>query len=1831
MGPGTSGPSSVGRNNPLSFSSGLAFPQDRQHLPPSSSTAGMAASLSPAAVALARLVPVREGAIDGSTRAREGGPAPILAPPSATAARGNAPATDAAAAAAMVGPSRVAPSPPSPAGWQVLPPRQEQEQGADACGDTSGGPSRARDPLQMGRDLASAGAALRWSLSQGVPLGPHAYGPLLCLALRAGISGIPLLLDALAGMRAEGVTFARDNRMGMPVLDAFLQLGAGVGGAKRGWAGVSLPGLAVSGTMPGLRGQAVLAGPPTGAGVVLQGEDFPSPSSSSSLAGSSSSLNSSNRYSTVIPSSPYLGNVGRSVDELFGTGSDAPRGPSVAESTRQRVDSAPPRSEALEVLRALYRDEGVVRSDSGRRMIVFLARGLLQHVVTDLDAAHRHPSPHSSSPTSSSSCPALTPTPGLTPFSAKYDMGGVSGGSLTPPGGGMDVTEEERLRHRWMDAVYDRPTSDLLPSEPSRRRRPARWRARVAAEAKSSMALADHPVEDAQSRAYRRWLEVRLDEGVGTLLLLQGCGWVGPSWDAHWGQKLLASATATGQASRALLLYEQLLAWGAAPTLYPRNAPPQPPASLGPSFPKGVSGSERGDDVVDAAGLDSSGNELSREGVLLEGGDMPGVRFGDIMAQAAAVAQKPFTSLAALLLREGRPNAVLALAERLHAAGHLRVLHLGAFSHVVAAYGMTGDVTGALLYTKRAYAHGMRATPGRMEALMRACIAGGQPARVLAIKRHMERRGVVPDTACYLALLDGCRQGGLFAEAAGIFEEMKERGGRLAVPPGAYRALVGAALKGGRPAEALAVLQVMAEEGLINGPSAAVVREAMGGNLGGALAHMRQAWLDEEARARVEVGWPAEGLQPFPPQMHGSASMHGLPSSAQAEVASMHDNSPSRSGDLGVAAGPTAGGEVGRVANGSGKRGVLGEHVLLPGDRDYASNPVVITDEAQADRSGVASQAEADEGVTSPGGPRLSPPETDAGTGIGAVSTSSGMAVPSGEVDHVVTFRATPLADGRASRPSGQAADTEQAAGGERAAGSGRGKAAAPGGPRVMDRSGASGQSVIDHAVYIAVLQELVRAGQLRGVSELLRIMEQHGVRDDPAVLRAVTESFANAGQVAGVVEGVKWSARVRRALASVTKDRGGEPAMPASHREAPLDRGGEPPRTLGSSSTSTSLSEFPPDGTQREGAASGATDSPCGSLDEDDKDSGRGIGHDFPTPRPQLGGGQPAEEGGRGASQPGREWRRGEAAMSPASGVSSAAVDWEGEDRASEGAVGAHGDALATPWLGLSPNSPAGREAMHMLVRAFKGARDVDSAVAAMRSWESSGGKLTEKMFRYAINSLGGSGGGMNSFSGAGAGGMGALAGGAGGGGFSAQLGAEGVAGGRVGGGGMYDHDITRMRTLVREMKSRGLTPSVATRNAIMRVYANAGMLEACQEIFDGMLREGLAPSADGSSHNALITAISKRFLEEPPAWRVLHAHKAVEYKDQALARGVPRAKVQYAKLISMAGSVRDLDLAFRLFRERMEPAVISEGVSTQVAAGRSHRLDRERVGVYGRGGFDRGRGGVQAEGSTHDEEEGMDHKEQEFTQQEGVAQTGGGGQTENVATPRPLTWDQSSGEGEASADELRGGRAVISATAMSIPTSAYSASSSAPRPDNSPPPMPAAPSPGPRLVYPTPDPYVYCAIISACARCGDRNAAFSIKSEMEAAGLAPDLAVYNALVRACSEVQDPRGAFEVIQEIRANGLMPDALTLRHLVKACVRARRLDWAVAVQRLFEEQGVAADAHTYRARLKGSLNARQLDAGLEVLQQMAGRRLVRRMTGSHVGSGCDCMTARGEAS
>merc|ERR1719444_363946 len=121
-------------------------------------------------------------------------------------------------------------------------------------------------------------------------------------------------------------------------------------------------------------------------------------------------------------------------------------------------------------------------------------------------------------------------------------------------------------------------------------------------------------------------------------------------------------------------------------------------------------------------------------------------------------------------------------------------------------------------------------------------------------------------------------------------------------------------------------------------------------------------------------------------------------------------------------------------------------------------------------------------------------------------------------------------------------------------------------------------------------------------------------------------------------------------------------------------------------------------------------------------------------------------------------------------------------------------------------------------------------------------------------------------------------------------------------------------------------------------------------------------------------------------------------------------------------------------------------------------------------------------------------------------------------------------------------------------------------------------------------PNAHSYSAVISACAKAGDVEAATRHLEEMNEVGVPADVVVYSGVLDACAKVLDTKTALSVFKQMKAAGVRPNVVTYASMAKPF--AHQGEWQ-QVERLakdMEKSGLRVNEYFLYAQLISYANA-----------------------------------------
>jgi len=141
--------------------------------------------------------------------------------------------------------------------------------------------------------------------------------------------------------------------------------------------------------------------------------------------------------------------------------------------------------------------------------------------------------------------------------------------------------------------------------------------------------------------------------------------------------------------------------------------------------------------------------------------------------------------------------------------------------------------------------------------------------------------------------------------------------------------------------------------------------------------------------------------------------------------------------------------------------------------------------------------------------------------------------------------------------------------------------------------------------------------------------------------------------------------------------------------------------------------------------------------------------------------------------------------------------------------------------------------------------------------------------------------------------------------------------------------------------------------------------------------------------------------------------------------------------------------------------------------------------------------------------------------------------------------------------------------------------------------------------VLFPTARPkktlITYNTMISAFARCGRRQEAFSIFVKMKDAGINPDRVSVTSLIKAAVEDGDLRAGKALLKDMKKAGIEADVVTYNTLIKAYCERNQMFEAKELVVEMESRGIQPDAKTYGLLMNALLKTGRPDACLTLFE------------------------------
>eukprot|EP00993_Chasmostoma_nieuportense_P000317 NODE_1293_length_1563_cov_33.151811_g850_i1.p1 GENE.NODE_1293_length_1563_cov_33.151811_g850_i1~~NODE_1293_length_1563_cov_33.151811_g850_i1.p1 ORF type:complete len:450 (-),score=79.43 NODE_1293_length_1563_cov_33.151811_g850_i1:161-1510(-) len=130
------------------------------------------------------------------------------------------------------------------------------------------------------------------------------------------------------------------------------------------------------------------------------------------------------------------------------------------------------------------------------------------------------------------------------------------------------------------------------------------------------------------------------------------------------------------------------------------------------------------------------------------------------------------------------------------------------------------------------------------------------------------------------------------------------------------------------------------------------------------------------------------------------------------------------------------------------------------------------------------------------------------------------------------------------------------------------------------------------------------------------------------------------------------------------------------------------------------------------------------------------------------------------------------------------------------------------------------------------------------------------------------------------------------------------------------------------------------------------------------------------------------------------------------------------------------------------------------------------------------------------------------------------------------------------------------------------------------------------------------YTSAIKACGTLGDCQQALNILREMQQKGPTPDVFIWSAVIGVCSKVGELNLASKLLEGMKAEGVELNRVTYLSLISTCAKVGgQLSWALELLKEMQEKGISADFRTYSALISTCEKAGQLPQALELFQEM----------------------------
>jgi len=155
-------------------------------------------------------------------------------------------------------------------------------------------------------------------------------------------------------------------------------------------------------------------------------------------------------------------------------------------------------------------------------------------------------------------------------------------------------------------------------------------------------------------------------------------------------------------------------------------------------------------------------------------------------------------------------------------------------------------------------------------------------------------------------------------------------------------------------------------------------------------------------------------------------------------------------------------------------------------------------------------------------------------------------------------------------------------------------------------------------------------------------------------------------------------------------------------------------------------------------------------------------------------------------------------------------------------------------------------------------------------------------------------------------------------------------------------------------------------------------------------------------------------------------------------------------------------------------------------------------------------------------------------------------------------------------------------------------------------------------------PDIVTYSTIVKGYCNSGGLDRALEIVKDMQSDGkLSPDEVMYNSVLDGCAKEHRPNEALKLLDDMKRAGVSPSNYTLSIMVKLMGRCRRLNQAFSiVDEMSRDYGLKVNIQVYTCLIQACFNNRQANKAVSLHDQMIKEGLVPdEMTYSALVSGC----------